>query len=114
MQNVVLHARAADAASFASQTVAGDMSLDKADLVAMFLEALLYGKPAVPRVTSLCLLIFCCLLSGIEALTFVATVYLLHGAQRTKPLFVKFSAVIIMFLLNTIVSLLLSRILAIS
>ncbi|KAF8586233.1 hypothetical protein K439DRAFT_1631849 [Ramaria rubella] len=58
-----------------------DISLDKAELIAIFLEALLYG---------------------FEALTFVATVYHLHGAKRTSTLLAKFGSVILMFMLNTI------------
>ena len=51
-------------------------------------------------------LCFTCSLScvGVEALTFVATVYLLHGAKRTKTLVLKFAFVILMFMFNTIVS----------
>lgn len=43
--------------------------------------------------------------TGIEALIFVATVYLLHGTKQSKTMVLKFGLVIIMFLLNTIVSL---------
>lgn len=42
-------------------------------------------------------------------MTFVATVYLLHGAIRTKTTVLKFALVIIMFMFNTIVSFLLPR-----
>lgn len=81
-----------------------DISLDKAELVAIFLEALLYGEYILISWSSF-RYIFCISLTGVEALIFVATVYLLHGAKHTKVLLCKFGFVIVMFLLNTIVSL---------
>ncbi|KAF8527398.1 hypothetical protein BU17DRAFT_81533 [Hysterangium stoloniferum] len=58
-----------------------DISLDKAGIIAIFIEAIMFG---------------------IEALVFVSAVYLLHGAKHTRTLLFKFSTVITMFLLNTI------------
>lgn len=43
---------------------------------------------------------------GFEALTFVYTIFLLHGTKRNKILLLNFAALIAMFALGTIVCLL--------
>ncbi|KAF8518616.1 hypothetical protein JB92DRAFT_2828717 [Gautieria morchelliformis] len=78
-----------------------DMSIDKAELVAIFLECVIYGK-AIPYPHQPPLAHVFILFPGVEALTFVATVYLLHGAKRTRTLMFKFSSVVLMFMMNTI------------